>query len=233
MGVLKAWETGGKAIRNLIVLASILGVIAICIAILGNILYPEETFPKENNIVILLTGGTGFIAFVLYSICIAYAEIKEQEKNEEIINKKEKEVSDHPNEPKLAWDLARIKLENYLNRNLSQVRAIFYLSVSVMLIGFGLIIYGTIKVYDSPDNFKPSIVVALAGVIINFIGASFLILYKSTMEQAKEYVIVLERINAVGMSVQVIDTIVNSEIKLKDKTKAELAKKLIEIYSKK
>lgn len=100
-----------------------------------------------------------------------------------------------------------------------------------MSIGFGLIIYGSVRIFDSPENFKPAIVVAISGVILNFIGSTFLFLYKSVMSQAREYVLVLERINAVGMSVQVIETIQDENNKLKDDTKAELAKKLIELYS--
>lgn len=41
---------------------------------------------------------------------------------------------------------------------------------------------------------------------------------------------VLERINAVGMSVQILDTISMEESKLQDQTKADLAKKLLELY---
>jgi len=51
------------------------------------------------------------------------------------------------------------------------------------------------------------------------------------MSQTKDYVNVLERINAVGMSVQIIETISDENLKLKEETKAELARKLLELYS--
>ncbi|MEZ8918368.1 hypothetical protein AB6D98_23105 [Vibrio lentus] len=47
------------------------------------------------------------------------------------------------------------------------------------------------------------------------------------MSQAKEYVAILERINAVGMSVQVLDKIEESNTILKDQTIAELSKQLL------
>ena len=50
------------------------------------------------------------------------------------------------------------------------------------------------------------------------------------MQQAKDYVNVLERINAVGMSVQILESIQQDQSMLKDEAKAELAKKLLELY---
>ena len=83
--------------------------------------------------------------------------------------------------------------------------------------------------YKSPDNFQPSIVVALSGIIVEFIAATFLLIYKSTMEQARDYVNILERINAVGMSVQILDSI-ESDDGLRDKTRAEIASGLLSLY---
>lgn len=230
--IIKAWETRNKLVRGLIVTASILAIIGIATGIIGNIIYPIDNYPDENRITVILTAVAVGISFLLFLTSIAYIENLERERKEEIIIEKEKRVADNPDKPQLAWDLARTKLENYLNRNLSQIRAIFYLSIFVMLVGFGLLIYGAVMVFKNPENFQPAIVVAVSGIIVNFIGASFLIIYKSTMEQAREYVIVLERINAVGMSVQVIDTIEEKDGKIKDETKAEIAKKLIDLYNK-
>ncbi|TOB56756.1 TRADD-N-associated membrane domain-containing protein, partial [Vibrio parahaemolyticus] len=72
---------------------------------------------------------------------------------------------------------------------------------------------------------------AVSGLLVNFIGATFLVLYKSTMSQAKEYVAILERINAVGMSVQVLEKIEDSNKTLKDQTISDLSKQLLTMYS--
>lgn len=98
-----------------------------------------------------------------------------------------------------------------------------------MLAGFGIIIYGIYYVYSG--NLNASIVTISSGLIIEFIGGSFLIIYKSTMQQAKEYVNVLERINAVGMSVQILGSIRSEDSKLQDQTRADIAKQLLELYS--
>lgn len=99
-----------------------------------------------------------------------------------------------------------------------------------MLAGFVIIGYGILRVYQLPENFKPSIVVTLSGVIVEFIAATFLIVYRSTMEQAREYVNILERINAVGMSVQILESIEDTGTGLRDKTRAEIANGLLSLY---
>jgi hypothetical protein len=171
----------------------------------------------------------GVITLGAYTIQKSRETAKEEKRIEEV----ERRVQENPKETRAAWELARAKLERYLDRNLSQVRSIFWLTLLTMLAGFVLIGIGVYWALQHPESFRPSILTAGSGVIVNFIGGTFLVLYKSTMEQAKDYVTVLERINAVGMSVQILDTIDNSEAKLKYETIAEVAKQLLVMYSQK
>ena len=143
----------------------------------------------------------------------------------------EQRVREHPEKPQLAWDLARTKLESYLDRNLSQVRDIFWLTLVVMIAGFCLILYGLEKSFDSQQNFQVSIVASASGVLISFIGGSFLLIYKSILAQSKEYVSVLERINAVGMAVQVLASMSDESSAVRDKSTAELSKQLLAMYA--
>jgi len=130
-----------------------------------------------------------------------------------------------------AWDLARVKLESYLDRNLSQVRSIYWLTVLVMTAGLGLIGYGLVQAMNNPDRLPVSIVASASGVLISFIGGSFLIIYRSILAESRGYVSVLERINAVGMAVQVIASIPDTSADLKHKTTAELANQLLSLYA--
>lgn len=143
----------------------------------------------------------------------------------------ERKVEDAPDKPKLAWDLASAKLEDYLARNLSQVRSIYYLVLFVMFIGFVFIGYGIYFVYYDA-KIEASIVAAVSGILVQFIGATFLLIYRSTMEQAKDYVAMLERINAVGMSVQLVESIEDPDPKVRDEVRADLASSLLEMYGK-
>jgi hypothetical protein len=122
-------------------------------------------------------------------------------------------------------------LENYLDRNLAQVRSIYWLTVFVMICGFGFVLYGLYYAFQSAEKLPVSIVASASGVLISFIGGSLLLIYRAVLAQSKEYVIVLERINAVGMAVQVIASIPDSVPDLKNQTTADLARQLLTLYA--
>lgn len=126
--LIKAWGTKNKTIRSLIVLGVIFIILAVLVGVFGNELYPKDSYPKKNEI-------AGYLAIAVFStgilfllIPVAYMDNKEFKKRQAELILKATEVSQNPDKPQLAWDLARTKLENYLNRNLSQVRSIFFLS---------------------------------------------------------------------------------------------------------
>ena len=162
---------------------------------------------------------------------LAYMELLAGQAEEEKIKTVEQRVREHPEKPQLAWDLARVKLESYLDRNLSQVQSIYWLTLLVMLCGFGFVSYGLYQVSESAEKLPVSVVASASGVLISFIGGSFLLIYRSILAQSKGYVSVLERINAVGMAVQVIATIPDSDLELKNKGKAALAEQLLKLYA--
>jgi hypothetical protein len=97
----------------------------------------------------------------------------------------------------------------------------------VMFAGFAILGYGIYRVYASPESFKPSVVVTVSGVIVEFIAATILLIYRSTMEQARSYVAMLEKINAVGMSIQILDLMKTGDT---DKVRADLAMALLSLY---
>ena len=156
---------------------------------------------------------------------------KQESRQEARIEAVERRAQENPTETQAAWELARVKLESYLNRNLSQVRSIFWLTVFVMMIGFSLIGCGAYEAFKDVSKFEASILTTASGVIVSFIGGTFLVLYKATMAQAKDYVTILERINAVGMSVQILETIDSNDSALKHRTTADVARQLLAMYS--
>jgi hypothetical protein len=56
---------------------------------------------------------------------------------------------------------------------------------------------------------------------------TFMVIYRSTMSQANAFMQVLERINTVGMVVQILDSIPDAEAQLKNATRADLVKLLL------
>jgi hypothetical protein len=137
---------------------------------------------------------------------------------------------ENPEQPKLAWEAGRATLEKYLDRNLGQVRTIATLTYVVMFCGFSLICFGVLQAFSDKTKLPVSIVAAASGVLVSFIGGSFMVIYRSLLLQSKDYLFVLERINGVGMAVAVIESIPDESAQLKHATTAELARTLLTLY---
>lgn len=183
-------------------------------------------FLSFDDIYKIVLGVVTLVVFVIKQI----QTWRRDKRTDEKVDKAEERVIEHPGKPELAWDLARTKLESYLDRNLSQGRSIFWLTVVVMASGFALISYAIYKAVEAQGNITIAVVGSASGVLVSFIGGSFLVVYRSILTQSKEYVTVLERINAVGMAVQVLSGIPDENAELKHKTTALLAGDLIKLY---
>jgi hypothetical protein len=123
---------------------------------------------------------------------------------------------EEPSKAKPVWDMAQITLESYFNRNLGQIRWIFWLSIVVMSLGFVLILYGVVLGYQNPkENWVIASIGGIAGIVTEFIGATFLFVYKSSIQQADKYAEILERMNFVGMAMQMLDSVAeqNKDVK--------------------
>ena len=172
----------------------------------------------------------GVFAVIGFSAYFITREINRQaQKSNEKIALAESRAERQPEKARPAWDLARITLEAYFNRNLSQITYIFWLSVVVMIVGFGIIVWGITQSLQSPNSLTPASLSVLAGIITEFIGATFLFIYRSTIQQAINYSKTLERINSVGMAMQILDTMPDDaqQSNLKSSTKANLVELLV------
>ncbi|MCP4746835.1 MAG: hypothetical protein GY874_11960 [Desulfobacteraceae bacterium] len=218
--LLVAWREGGKKVRMAIVFSAVLVAIGSIVAFLSKDVLsrsPESEVGKRIGAAIIIFGA------VIGFIVVVFQRSKEYVLRERKIEEVERRVQENPRETQAAWELARVKLESYLNRYLSQVRSIFWLTLLVMTAGFSLIGIGVYKAFQDSMLFNASLLTTGSGVLVSFIGGTFLVLYKATMAQAKDYVTILERINAVGMSVQILENINENETRLKDQTTAEVA----------
>jgi hypothetical protein len=129
-----------------------------------------------------------------------------------------------PQTEQAPWEGARLKIEFYMHENLRQVRWIFVLTLVVMLFGFGIILSGAALAFYRGQQ-TASIVVTLSGLLVEFIGATFLIVYKNTMEQAMRYVSILQKIITIGTSVNLINGITyESE---RQKAQAKIASEIL------
>jgi nitrate reductase gamma subunit len=192
----------------------------------------EAAKPMTDSISDYLWIVVGALVFFGVPVANAIIAFRAQIATAERVEAAEKRADESPEKSKFAWDLARITLESYFDRNLRQVSAIFWLSVAAMLIGVGIIVWGITIAVGAKDNNATqlaAIITGASGVITELIGATFLVLYRSTMQQANEYTRTLERINSVGMAMQVLDTIPDGDIvtSAKNNTKADLVMILV------
>jgi len=179
----------------------------------------------EGLIFAMLVGG------FLFSIVAARWEAKNRAEQETLIQGKiteaEAKAEQSPEKARLAWNLAAVRLEAYFDRNLTQVRQVFWLAVLVMTVGFAFVLGGVFVSLTRPNLITPALVAAVSGIITQFIGATFLVVYRSTTAQASEYMWILERINTVGMAVQILDSIPDDQLELKNSTRAQAVSTLL------
>ena len=176
-----------------------------------------------------------FVILIIIIILVLNVIQTEKEKNivDQKIDKAEATLESNPNETNAAWNVAKLKIEKYIDKNISQINSIYNISISIIGIGFLIIIAGIIAIYIGRDN-TGSIVIIISGLLTNFIGSTILIIQRNVFIQAKEYLTALERINAVGMCVQIVDLIEEKvETTKRDDAKANIAKQILSMYSEK
>ena len=216
-------------IRKLVLIVSTTTItITMIVVLFRNALFSPQTV--TNILPLLAMFIVGFIFLLAPAIVsLVPARSDSAEAYNERIAEAESKVEAEPEKVRPAWDLARITLEAYFNRNLNQISAIFWLSVVVMIVGFAILVWGIAGAFQSKVTIITAILATTAGIITEFIGATFLFLYRSTIQQGMSYSRTLERINAVGMAMQILDTMPNETKKddLKSKTKAVLVELLV------
>ncbi len=161
-------------------------------------------------------------------------------------------AAENPKQAQYAWNLARARLEDYIDQNSKQVPLVFWLAVIVTIAGFGVVVWGvsasflpgrtTVPVVSeqgqqsgaaaqqkSVPGGTPSgsLIATGAGLITQFLGATFLVIYKSTIQQAEDFVLVLDRINNVGMAMQVLDQMPDDAPELKNDVRAKIITQLL------
>ena len=221
--IIRAWERNSGHTRTLVIVGFVVQAIGVGFTIYVAI----QDMPKEVGYVGWFLFGIGFLTTLLIA---THQQVAANEKVDQEILAVQAKARENPERPEYAWDLARSKLERYLDRNLYEVRAIFLLTTLVMFGGFSLVVFGLLKAFSAPSDLPVSIVSAASGVLLSFIGGSFLLIYRSVLAQSASYVSILERINAVGMAVQIASTVSDASENLKAETTAALACSLLKMY---
>jgi len=182
--------------------------------------------PFLHSLVPLAFAGLAFILVVgsvyLTSRKLRALDLKEREEFERAKLLAEKS----PDQVSLFWEASSTNLQAYFKRNLTQIKWVFGVAVAVMLAGFFFVLWGVALSYNDPNHVTPTAKIAtVSGLITQFIGATFMVIYRSTMAQANGFVDVLDRINTINVAMKVLDSIPESEIK--NATRQQLVSLLI------
>jgi putative ubiquitin-RnfH superfamily antitoxin RatB of RatAB toxin-antitoxin module len=183
----------------------------------------KSIFSKETAIGVVVSA---LVAIIAYALAARSQKALEQVREVRIAGL-ELKLEQEPEKVKFAWDLARITLETYFDRNLNQVRMIFFVAIAVMVAGFGFVLWGIKVAVQNPESVKIAIIASASGILTQFIGLTFMAIYRSTMLQAGQFMKVLERINTVGMAVQILDTMKDTSSELKDLTRVDIIRLLL------
>jgi len=127
------------------------------------------------------------------------------------------------------------RLDSYLDLNIAQIRTIFITSLIVMVFGFLLIIIAIVLALLNPTQITPAVVAGVGGVITEFIGATFLLMYRSAIEHSGRYIQTLDKASSAEQSIIILDKIDaqnDAERNKISETKTEIAKLLLQNQNK-
>ncbi len=169
-----------------------------------------------------ITSLIGFVLLIFLYILLFKDELQEQIKTKKEIKEEEK---NNPEKIKPVLDYAKIELQEQITIIKNQAKIVFIFSIIFLCFGIVAILLTILK-KDIPN--KIALITAIGGAITEIIGGVFLVMYKSLISQLNENLKILERLNIIGISIKILDTIaINNKEKINN-VKIELTKKIID-----
>lgn len=149
-------------------------------------------------------------------------DISELNAQEEFVEAKQR-AREKPEDPAAAWDVASSQLQKYLNINLKQIESIYQLSLRVMMVGFILIVVAIVLAFISPQNSSPALVAGIGGIVTEFIGGTFLFVYRAALEQSRHYIQTLDKTSTVGVALKILEGLEKKGDAVKEVREARVA----------
>jgi hypothetical protein len=113
------------------------------------------------------------------------------------------------------YDVALLSLkhvEEYYRINKSQTRRIFSVSVLAITVGFLTILTGIYLLYTSTEpNVTVTIITGASGIILQFIGGAYFLMYKRSLEQVEFFFNQLMRVQDVMLAISLVEKVNNKE----------------------
>ena len=144
----------GTKTRVLGIIITVVLVAFLAVVLTPIILWWRSLIWLEDAQRMITTGVTllGPLLAALVGYYFSVASTRSRQALDEKVQEIEARVERHPEQPRFAWDLARTKLEAYFDRNLAQVNLIFWVSIAVMMVGFGVTVQALIFRWTKAAN---------------------------------------------------------------------------------
>lgn len=99
------------------------------------------------------------------------------------------------------------QLNEYYTINKSQSKQAYTFSVSMILVGFLLILVAVGSAFLTPENISVTLIISVAGLLAEFIGATSLNLYKESNKHVNEFLNRLTYLQKVMLAIELVDRI--------------------------
>lgn len=176
----------------------------------------------------------GFFAFICFMVSISsffdLKESKKLEKLEEDARREEKEFSEIDPEKRALraekmFRMNQKELMRYYDMNLAQTK--FLSGLGIMMIIFGILIVGvTLYMYTSFEMDKTLLIIgSLSGIVVDFIGAIFILMYTKNIEAAIKFHVKFAESNNLLLVNSIANKIEDS--KLRENTLSEISVNII------
>jgi len=208
---IRAWTTG----LGLVLLVSSLAILAA-----APFLFIQDVAANVRDVAPAVAGGGGFLTFISLA---AYSGIKlkgsgriELESLESIREERQtiqERLHDKPKGDIIdTIQLNLNQLSEYYVINKSQARNSFRFSVFAVISGLVTLVAGVWIFYlRTPPNIEMSIISGAAGVLIQFIGAAYFYLYRTSLEQLNFFFAQLVKMQDTMLSVKLCEQIAPEE----------------------
>jgi len=196
-----------------------------------------------NPLIVLMIFAT-FV--VLLGVCVLWVTQRDASTStDDLRAKSDKTTNENPNGNMGQYYFLFAQHTQYVDANLKRMSNIYVLSIVMILAGFLIIVYASwfymsnlnasnLAATQTPRNLIDTpFPLIVAGVVIEFIAATILFLYRSVSKESIHYFQSIDRFAAMGVAVKILDDLADDqdiEQEMKSATKAEIAKRILELH---
>lgn len=215
--------------KKVLIINSVVDLIAFVLFLLTknrvfDIYWGNSNTPQTNEFVVDIL----FIVFILASLCLllvlcSFLNITQElhSTSQELIEISKRKQSfekkiDEQKDDIRVQDIIQLnlsQLNEYYTINKSQTKRAYTFSIFMILAGFVLIFVAIVSIFFSSSSISITVIISIAGLISEFIGATSLTLYKESSKHVNEFLNRLTYLQKVMLAIELVDRIASEDKK--------------------